>query len=343
MEDLFNDVLIKFNGQTINSQQEELTPFNRNHIFFDIFKKATSNSSSEERMDMLYYFNCYEKSLSASRNRIYTVADYWLNIVNNPPLNLVNEFAQNGMMALYYPIIGFKSYVQEEYENAIVNIEEALKHIDNLIGYEFKEAIPAKMEQMLNLIRINLNLANNDAVEDITNIMFNYMIHNKDDKQVFKIDWASVYPELSERNSVLNYYYNSIFYKMIMMDIESIFDNTSLLSKVNTNILTSKKDQISNFQELENTLQIFELSSQNDIYNFCNLLTNNVFFNTNIPNSLRFILTERLLNIFHTFNYSKTEDFKKQLKFYYSDTLKIPNKIINMRNEFWEKRQLSVV
>ena len=128
-----------------------------------------------------------------------------------------------------------------------------------------------------------------------------------------------------------------------MMDIESIFDNTSLLSKVNTNILTSKKDQISNFQELENTLQIFELSSQNDIYNFCNLLTNNVFFNTNIPNSLRFILTERLLNIFHTFNYSKTEDFKKQLKFYYSDTLKIPNKIINMRNEFWEKRQLSVV
>jgi hypothetical protein len=341
MENIFDEILEVFkNSYLLNLNSDN--SFEKKHIFFNILSNTIESLEKNERLDMLYFFNCNEKSIQASRNGIFTVAEHWIKRGQDTQASILNPFAQNGMKALYHPAIAYYHYAQKDFKEAIYHQKASIYYLDRLIESEFKEAISAKMEQSLNLIKAYQADHKREDGETLFQSLFTYiLIGNKTPD--FLYDWNFIEERFDDRVAAMIYYYDSIFFKEIANNYGGFFEENSTINSLNAILLNLTDSNNTEFREFKSALQVTNLYWQGDVNGFLKSIVENNILSDRVPNALRLIISEYCFRIFQEFEHHEINSFEEILKNFVKVHLKISKRNIDKRNIYHQKHQLEFV
>lgn len=151
--------------QRLDSPATPAYQFSKEHIFFSLFTKVSDTVSLEEKMDMLYHFNCYNKILSTCRSGKLHLAESLIATLQETPLNIGGN-AGNGMLAIYYPMISYYHFVHKNFAPAQSCLQQSITLLQALNENGIADATVARIEQILNLFKIHIAAADGTAAAE---------------------------------------------------------------------------------------------------------------------------------------------------------------------------------
>jgi hypothetical protein len=228
--------------------------FQRHHIFFDILNFSKENATTEQIMDMLFHFSCYEKSLNQARGGNTTLASFWLEEADKNELSLSKK-SEQGMKALYYPMTSFLKYAKKDYNSARHEMRKAINCLNYLIDNGLSVAYLAKIEQSLNIFRITIAMNDNAEAIKYASCILSY-VNSAEPNEILNGELRVAFENnLEEWNSVIENYTNLILLKLLTVqknDIGSNADLETVIRKANnlTNWKNAKIPELKNIYEI---------------------------------------------------------------------------------------------
>jgi hypothetical protein len=339
MKQLFDNVLKEVES-VISSKSETTYSFEKTHIFFSLLNYSTEYLQDSEKLDMIYFFNCNEKSIQFARLNLFTLSEHWINKSQDVLSTIVhNNHSRDGMKALYHPAIAYFYYAQKNFIEAIYHQKASIYYLDCLIESGFKDAILAKMEQSLNLIKAYQAEQKTKESENLFQSLFSYILLGQKTSD-YLYDWNIVEEKSNDRVGAMIYYYDSIFFKEITRNYDSIFEENSTISSLNTILRSLTFENNTEFRELQTALEAISFYWQGEVFSFLKLVSGKTLLSDRVPNALRFIIAEYCWKIFQEFEYQEINVFEDVLQNLYNDFLYIPKGIMTKRNTYRQNYQL---
>jgi hypothetical protein len=314
--------------KTINQLHETTSTFvdyDRNHVFFDILRFSSNNISQEEKQDMYYQFNCYQRILDNARSGKPKLAEYWIDHLAGLPINYSSETSQHGMNCLHYPALAYYFYVVKDYANALDRIESSFKSIDALFDAGFQEAVFMKIEQKLNEFRIHFSTNQRDTAFQVMGGLLSYLVSEQKNTD-FQIPASKVARNHEEVIGLFNYCFDSLFFRIY----RSKNSTASFQDEFMERIIKEVSSHISpEFDFLQKPLQAFEAVMNNDEKTFLQLASENELFDDRLPAMMRYAY---LLFMARVFNDAEMElgEFDAAFLSYNKTKLKLPDLFVDV-------------
>lgn len=138
------------------------------HVFTSIINNQNAYECIEEKVILYMIFQNYQNALAKLRTRNFSYAEYFIQKAEKLMDDLISDNAQMAIKGISLPLYAFKYYIKKEYDDAQKVLEESFDVFEQLSAMEVKDAIWAKREQYLNLIRIKMNQEKYDEAFAIT-------------------------------------------------------------------------------------------------------------------------------------------------------------------------------
>lgn len=267
------------------------------HIFHSILNYVIKNSDSSKKLDYLMLFYNYEKILDYSRKKDYNICEYYLNRVSeyHDLVNFTSELEEQGLKSLYNPTIAYYHYSRKQYNEAMIYMNSSIKNIDFLINSGFKDAVFMKVEQCLNSFRLLYEMHDYESAILVASELLSYIINQNEiqDFCIYTID--SVIVNDFQYIKLFSLFIDSIIYKVIRQYSrkEEIFNSSflhSLVTRVSNNVQSEIQNQI-----VKNSIEILQMIFIDKCQNELVLNKKEYFNDSNIPNSVKYLLVEYLL------------------------------------------------
>lgn len=289
---------------------EKIKTYDRNHIFFDIIKFSTKESTENDTFSMYFIFNKYQKILQLLRKNNFSLAEHHLKYLNNNPVVFSNKLSKIGMESLYFPVIAYYYYKKGEYNLALKNLYNAYPIIDDLYAQGFIDAPFCIVEQKTNECKILLEKKEIDKALDLALSLLKNIL----DKHSF-LHYKQPFSILCQSSGELTSFINYIIEKIILKSI--LFEAQSLISKENIlNFFISIKSFISenklepNYNQLYHSLIAIIHLLNNEEKKCFELLTNNseLILNNETSSTTAYLLYKAILDYLKKDNINKFDD-----------------------------------
>ena len=204
MKELIHNILSKIESDC--GTQIVQPQFKNRHIFDDLSNNFKSELSSEAKMSLYYYMSHSEKALNHYRNREF----YQGNGSFEKLFPLDNFFVgaiRNGMLSLHNSLSSYKNYVEDNYSQAILEIDLAIS-----LAIEQSKTFPyfviAIGEQWLNKVRVLIKTGNLSETIVETILLNQFLLYGKHDNHTATANIEMV--EAEHRKLMLTHVINSI-------------------------------------------------------------------------------------------------------------------------------------
>lgn len=294
--------------------------YDRNHVFFDILRFSSSKTPKEEKLDMYYQFNCYQRILDNARSGKPKIAQFWIDHLNGAPKDYSSIESLNGMNSLYYPAVAFYAYMQKDYPVALLQLGESFKSIDILFEAGFKEAIFMKIEQKLNEFRIHYSMKQEDEAIHVMSSLLSYLVSEQPDVD-FKINAGAISRNQDEVIGLLNYCFDSLFFKVYRSKnyMESFQDD--LMLKIMRNV---QQTIAPDFSYLKKPMEAFCMVLMEDKTHFSQEFNVPELLDDRLPSMMRYAFIVFLMRLFEEDNIDLTV-LVSTFKEYNKSNLKLPD------------------
>ena len=309
----------------LHETESTFVDYDRNHVFFDILRFSSNNISQEEKQDMYYQFNCYQRILDNARSGKPKLAEYWINHLAGLPINYSSETSQHGMNCLHYPALAYYSYIVKDYATALERIESSFKSIDALFDAGFQEAVFMKIEQKLNEFRIHYSTNQRDTAFVVMGGLLSYLVSEQKNKD-FQIPASQVARNHDEVVGLFNYCFDSLFFRIY----RSKNTATSFQDEFMERIIKEVSGHLApEFEYLQKPLMAFEALLNNDEKTFLQLASENELLDDKLPAMMRYAY---LLCMARNFNESEMElgSFDEAFLAYNKTKLKLPDLFVDV-------------
>ncbi len=138
------------------------------HVFTSIINNKNSFEFADEKVILYMIFQNFQSALNKLRTRNFNYAEYFIQKAEKLMENLVSDNAQMAIKGISLPLYAFKYYIKKDYDEAQKALEESFGVFEQLAAIEVKDAVWAKREQYLNLIRIKMNQQKYEEAFSIT-------------------------------------------------------------------------------------------------------------------------------------------------------------------------------
>jgi hypothetical protein len=168
MEQLIREIHLKIATRDTTSavdepEAEKKGMSGKEHIFYDLLEWIEEKEKSRQ---MMYYFHSYQECLFLTKARKLHRAENKLRYIERHlPLNL-GEKTNLAMEVLYLPMKAYYLYAFRKHSEAIQLLKTSIERLDTLAEMGLKEAKWARLEQSLNISRVDFDSGNTVQAAD---------------------------------------------------------------------------------------------------------------------------------------------------------------------------------
>ena len=138
------------------------------HIFTSIISNKNSYDDIGEKVLLYMIFQSFQSALFKLRTRNFSYAEYFIKKSESLMNKLESANAKIAIQGISLPLYSFKYYIKKVYEKAKEELEKSFPVFEKLFDLDVEDAIWAKREQYLNLIRIYMNQGKHDDAFNFT-------------------------------------------------------------------------------------------------------------------------------------------------------------------------------
>lgn len=183
-----------------------------NHVFFSILNNNKIFINDVERILGLMIFNSCQDALNAIRIGNLNLYDYYLSKINYYS-GEIKYTKLEGINAIIYPMKAYKYYFEKSFNNAIDEIQVAIKSLINISEELGENALPPILEQYKNLVLIHLKNKNTAEGLNIIEYLLNGFI-------VKKSVYEYLFPIEIKENTLKKYFFNNIIDEILLKQYE---------------------------------------------------------------------------------------------------------------------------